>query len=100
VSQTKIEINKNIAVPETGWKGAALPNYPKAGEYPWSRMSVGDSFFIALPEGGDIVRLMNRITGAGASKVGAGCITARCVEENDQIGVRVWKIAEPDMGDD
>ena len=99
MSDVDIIIERGIGVPTTGWKGAALPNYPKAGDYPWSRMSVGDSFFVALAEGGDIVRLMNRITGAAAGKVGAGCVTARCVREGGKIGVRAWKIQEPE-GDD
>ena len=90
----EIEINKGISVPTTGWKGAALPNYPKSGDYPWERMAEGDSFFIPLPEGGDIVRLMNRITGSGRNKLGAGMVSARCVEENGQIGVRAWRLAE------
>ena len=90
-----IKIESGIDVPSTGWKGAPLPNYPKAGDYPWERMSVGDSFFVPLPEGGDLVRLMNRITGAACNKVGAGCVTARCAKEGGEIGVRAWKIREP-----
>ena len=89
----EIEIQKGIDLPTTGWKGAALPNYPKAGDYPWSRMAPGDSFFVPLPEGGDIVRLMNRITGSGRYRLGRGMVSARCVVENNQIGVRAWKIA-------
>tara|TARA_R110000772_G_C12973626_1_gene404939 strand:- start:45 stop:320 length:276 start_codon:yes stop_codon:yes gene_type:complete len=88
----EIEIQKNIALPETGWRSASLPNYPKSGEYPWSQMSVGDSFFIALQNGGDVVRLMNRITGSGRNVLGAGRASARCVMEGGQIGVRCWRI--------
>jgi hypothetical protein len=88
-----LKIDTAMPLPTTGWKGAPLPNYPKAGDYPWQRMKVGDSFFIALPEGGDIVRLMNRITGSGRYRLGRGMVSARCVVENNQIGVRAWKIA-------
>ena len=91
-----IEIDQGVDLPETGRKGAPLPNYPKAGDYPWSRMNGGDSFFIVLPEGGEIVRLMNRITGSARNKVGAGCVSARCVRENGKIGVRAWKIQDPE----
>lgn len=90
----EIKIQKGINLPLTGWKGAPLPNYPRSADYPWSRMTIGDSFFIPLPDGGDIVRLMNRITGSAANKLGAGMVSARCVEESGQIGVRVWRIAE------
>jgi len=91
-----IRIERGVELPSTGWRGAPIPNYPKAADYPWARMAVGDSFFVALPEGADIVRLMNRVTGSGAGRLGAGCVSARCVVENNRIGVRAWKIAEPE----
>lgn len=89
-----IDINKDIELPQTGWKGASLPNYPKGGDFPFERMSVGDSFFVPLPDGGDIVRLMNRITGAARHKIGAKKVSARCWKENGTIGVRAWRIEE------
>jgi len=94
-SNMEIKIEKGIELPLAGWRGAALPNYPRSADYPWERMSVGDSFFVALPEGGDLVRLMNRITGSGAGRLGPGCVKARCVVEDGSIGVRAWKVDEP-----
>lgn len=88
------KVENGVELPETGWKGAPLPNYPKASSYPWARMKVGDSFFVPLPEGADLVRLMNRITGSAAHNLGAGCASARCRLEGGEIGVRVWKVAE------
>ena len=90
----EIRIEAGVELPTTGWRGAAMPNYPRSADYPWSRMSVGDSFFVPLPEGGDLVRLMNRSTGSGAGKLGAGKVSARCVVEKNQIGVRAWKIED------
>lgn len=90
----EIKIEAGVELPETGWKGSPLPNYPKSSIYPWSRMKVGDSFFVPVPDGGDVVRLMNRITGSGAHRVGAGCTKARCRFENGRLGVRVWKVSE------
>ena len=87
-----IQIQQSVPVPTTGWKGAPLPNYPKSNEYPWSEMSEGDSFFVPVPEGGDVVRLMNRITGSARNKLGPKAASARCVMENGLIGVRVWRI--------
>ena len=95
-----ILIDTGIELPNTGWRGRALPNYPKGGDFPWKRMSVGDSFFVPLPDGGDIVRLMNRITGAACTHVGAGKVAARCVLENGRIGVRAWRVAEVEECDD
>jgi len=89
-----IKVDKNIPRSMTGYRGAALPNYPRTGDYPWPRMTVGDSFFVPLPDGGDIVRLMNRITGSGRAKFGAGKVSARCLFEGGHIGVRAWLIDE------
>jgi len=88
----EIKIEKGIELPSTRSNGAPLPNYPKSADFPWSRMNVGDSFFIPLSKGGDIVRLMNRVTGSAGSRLGPGVVSARCVEENGAIGVRAWKV--------
>jgi hypothetical protein len=90
-----IKIEKGIIRPMTGYKGAAFPNYPKAAEMPWERMSIGDSFFIPVEDGADLVRLMNRITGAGRYHVGVRCVSARAVFEGGAMGVRAWLIDRP-----
>lgn len=92
-----IKIQSGIPLPDKGYKGASLPNYPKQGDFPWTHMSVGDSFFIPCEDGMDIVRLMNRITGSAAAHVGPGCVSTRTVFEGATIGVRAWKIAELDQ---
>lgn len=86
----EIKIESDIEMPEYGYRGAPLPNYPKTSEYPWGRMKLGDSFFVELPDGCDIVRLMNSVTGSAAATLGAGTVSARCVKENGRIGVRAW----------
>jgi hypothetical protein len=86
----EIKIESNIELPDHGWRGAPLPNYPKTSDYPWEQMKLGDSFFVELPDGCDLVRLMNGVTGSAAARLGAGRVSARCVEENGRIGVRAW----------
>jgi hypothetical protein len=89
-----IKIDKDVDIQSAEYKRSKLPHYPKSKEFPWDKMSAGDSFFIPLPEGGDVVRLMNRITGSANNNLGAGAVTAKCVEENGSIGVRAWRISD------
>lgn len=91
----EIRIDKNVPRPETGFRGAELPNYPRGCDFPWIRMTIGDSFFIPCEEGADLVRLMNRITGSGCGRVGPGCVSARATFEGGKIGVRAWLIDRP-----
>lgn len=70
-------VEKGIAQPRNGRKGAEEV-------YPWTRMDVGDSFFV--PNGKQSI--ISNCAGA-AKKRGRGTFTTRAVDG----GVRVWRIA-------
>ena len=91
----EIRIERDVPRPETGYRGASLPNYPRSADFPWSRMAIGDSFFIPVDEGADLIRLMNRITGSGCKRMGPGCVSARARFEGGRLGVRAWLIDRP-----
>lgn len=92
----RVLIEKGISRPPAGSvrKVLAKSTYPSPTIYPFREMQIGDSFFI--PAGDlDNLRLMNQITSIGRSVVGVGCVSARQLVENGQLGVRCWLIDRP-----
>lgn len=63
-------------------------------QLPWSGMKAGDSFFVPV-DGGDPIRLINKITGSAHSYFGPGKVSARTTVENGELGVRAWLIESP-----
>ncbi len=71
-----IEIEKNQVIPAT------IQNLGRRERYPWSKMEVGDSFFI--PDG-------NRSRIAGAASHAARRLGRKFVVRSVDGGVRAWR---------
>ena len=85
----EIKIDDNVPVP--------VGSDRRSGErkYPLSEMKVGQSFFVPMEEGDDIKRMGNRMSQARQTyqKRNEGVrFTQRIWEENDTIGIRVWRV--------
>ncbi len=71
-------------------KGVPLPAL-RAGrppKYPWRGMSVGDSFFVP----GYSREMHNNLIRSAAQALGSGRVATRKLTENDEVGVRVWRL--------
>ena len=84
-----IEIDDDVPIPVGSDRRSAEQKYPL------SQMKAGQSFFLPLQEGDDIKRMGNRISQArqGFQKRNEGIrFTQRIWEEDDTIGIRVWRV--------
>lgn len=85
-----IKIDKGVPL-------SAPPTGPGSAKYPWRKMVVGDSFFVAgLRVGGGKSRSGNTkgfSTSGGKNMVPGSKWCSRTVTENGIRGVRVWRIA-------
>lgn len=64
-------------------------------KYPWQKMNIGDSFFIAVADGDEITRVRGLLNGGlqfRRRRYGERHAT-RSVVENGIRGVRVWRTA-------
>jgi len=73
-------IEKNVPIPER------RPGRPPI--YPFSMMAVGDSIFIADP---DAKKAKAAACGTGNKRKGKR-FRSRRLTENDQCGVRIWRV--------
>ena len=84
-----IEIEDDIPVPP----GSDRRSVER--KYPLSELKVGQSFFLPLEEGDDIKRMANRLSQARQTyqKKHEGVrLTQRMGEEDEQIGIRIWRV--------
>lgn len=87
VSDDAIEIDKGVHLPESKLHFAKKHGSGRPSKYPWSRMEVGDSFFVKL---GNISTLGSMCH--TQKRYGVGTFVARERMEGDCIGVRVWRV--------
>ena len=90
-ANTKVEpeITRGVAIPDQRPLADRLP-IGTTYVYPWSKMQPGDSFFLPVEPGVDIIRTMNRATASGFRHFGPGRVSARKVIESGRMGTRVW----------
>ena len=74
-------VEKNVSIPQKSPKG-------RKPIYPFSQMEVDESVFIADP---DAYRAKGAACGTGNTRKGKQ-FTSRRVTENEQTGVRIWRV--------
>jgi hypothetical protein len=80
------KIQTNIPAPTGSTKGAKR-------KYPFDKMSVGDSFFVAVDGTNTVIKIQGTLASCARAFYGAAGFLKTCgVQEDGVKGVRVWRI--------